>query len=351
MFGNGKTYFAGSPVVIDISGLEWPTDTQGRPTSPFNVVRVEVYYGGRMVGKFPVDTGGQSSISLDISTALRTIWAGYDFSQEVAAARGGGAMTLRAYRAYSLKIKTEYMADDGEFTTTESGEITGGRCMMGRLTERERAGIGAKENADASHWENSNLRNGDASTKPTDTPERVGQDSITSWADVNSNGTQTIFYPAPTGISLPAATGSADGTSAHSPLVLRDSQDYQDFIFINRRGAPETCSALMKESMDVDVEIKQYSRVERPAFKPSRSLMALSEGGRDSWSMSSGYVTREWADWWAKEFLKARQWWMLYEGSYVPVVVKEAKKSNGIYDRSKQQMPHIDFTVTLALEG
>jgi hypothetical protein len=67
--------------------------------------------------------------------------------------------------------------------------------------------------------------------------------------------------------------------------------------------------------------------------------------------MSSGYVTREWAEWWAKEFLKAHQWWMLYEGSYVPVVVKEAKKSNGIYDRSKQQMPHIDFTVTLALEG
>ncbi len=36
MFGNGKTYFADSPVVIDISGLEWPD------TSPFNVVRVRI---------------------------------------------------------------------------------------------------------------------------------------------------------------------------------------------------------------------------------------------------------------------------------------------------------------------
>ena len=44
MFGGEKTYFAGSPVVIDISGLRWPTDEHGNPTSPFNVVRVEVVY-------------------------------------------------------------------------------------------------------------------------------------------------------------------------------------------------------------------------------------------------------------------------------------------------------------------
>ena len=40
MFGDGKTYFADSPVVIDISGLYWG-DTV---TSPFTVVRVEVIY-------------------------------------------------------------------------------------------------------------------------------------------------------------------------------------------------------------------------------------------------------------------------------------------------------------------
>jgi len=35
----------------------------------------------------------------------------------------------------------------------------------------------------------------------------------------------------------------------------------------------------------------------------------------------------------------------------VPVIVEPSKKSITIYDRSKQQMPHVDFTVTLALEG
>ena len=75
--------------------------------------------------------------------------------------------------------------------------------------------------------------------------------------------------------------------------------------------------------------------------------------------MSCGLQTREWLEWWATEFLMASQWWMLYEynvGSethkkYVPVTVKPAKKSVSIYDRSKQKMESVEFTVTMALEG
>ena len=53
----------------------------------------------------------------------------------------------------------------------------------------------------------------------------------------------------------------------------------------------------------------------------------------------------------------ARQWWMLWKGpgqdtaSYVPVIVEPAKKQTSVYDKSKQQMPSVEFTVTLALEG
>jgi hypothetical protein len=67
--------------------------------------------------------------------------------------------------------------------------------------------------------------------------------------------------------------------------------------------------------------------------------------------MSSGEQTREWAEWWTMEFLTARQWWMLYKGAYVPVIVEPAKKQTSIYDRTKQEMPSVEFTVTLALEG
>ena len=343
MFGNGHTYFADSPVVIGIDGLYWG-DTV---TSPFTIVRVEVIYYDKVAGEFKADTGGQTSISFDISSALRAVWSDYDYANEVNAANSPRGVA-RSYRSYSLKVYTEYLASDdgGTYTETSFGPFSGGRCAIGGLTEWERSTIPNKEDADVSYREHENLRFGDASTKPTDSPERVGKDSITSWVDVQQSGTQSVFYPA-------SVSPASDSTSVHAPLVLRDSQEYVDFLFLNRRGAVETCSGLTAEAMNIDVETKQYARVERPAFIPTRSLMALGTDGRRSWQMSSGFVTREWAEWWAMEFLggKRKQWWMKYKGSYVPVIVKPSKNSIPIYDRSKQNMPHVDFTVTLALEG
>lgn len=353
MFGSGHTYFADGPVVIDIEELEWPG------SSPFNIVRVYVVYNGERVGEFHEDTGGQTTATFDISSALRAIWADYDFvgtstsKNEVLKAQD--ALTSpaaqskeRSYRSYSLEVLTEYLdSQDGEFTQTSSGVKDGGQCAIGGFTEWERYVIPNNADADVSYREHSNLRNGDASTKPSDSPERVGRSSITSWVDVQNSGTRSVFYPATAG----DGKGEIDNTSAHAPLVLRDSQEYIDFLFVNRRGAVETCSGLTKEAMNIDVETKTYTRVERPAFQPSRSLMAIASGGRRSWPMSSGYVTREWAEWWTLEFLKGRRHWMLYKGRYIPVTIEPAKKSIAIYDRSKQQMPHVDFTVTLALEG
>lgn len=346
MFGNNKTYFSGSPVVIDIAGLEWNSN------SPFNIVRVNVMYGGKMVGDFHADTGGQTAISFDIESALQSIWADYDFASEVSnataaltATSGEGQSATREYRRYSIQLSTEYLdSHDNEFTSTESQTFDGGSCMIGALTEWERYNIANKENADASHLEGTNLRNGDASTKPTSSLERVGRLSITSWVDLGDAGTTSTFFPS-------TASPTADDKTQHAPLVLRDTIDYQDFLFVNRRGAVETASALMKEALDISAEAKRYNRVERPTFKPSRSLLSIPSGGRRSWEMSSGYVSREWAEWWTEEFLHGQRHWMLLDKMYVPVIVEPAKKSVSIYDRSKQQLAHVDFTVTLALEG
>lgn len=350
MFGNGKTYFADAPVVIDITGLEWPG------TSPFNIVRVEVIYAGNTVGSFKADTGGQSNISFDISSALRAIWASYDFSHEVETAQEGLRIARgyqRQYRGYSLRVFTEYLASDGVFTTTSHGPFEGGSCAIGGMTEFERwkaiAALGDKANADVSYHEHENRRNGDASNKPTSTPERVGSLSPTSWVDLDETDTISVFYPAST---APAA----DSQESHAPIVLRDSQPYVDFLFVNRRGAVETCSGQMLELLDISTATTQYARVERPSFAPSRTMMAISQGLREVYQMSSGFQPREWAEWWVKEFLMAQQWWMRYplgdaKGTYIPVTVQPSKGQTTIYDRSKQQMPHVEFTVTLALEG
>ena len=378
MFGEGHTYFADSPVVIDISGLDWPD------TSPFNIVRVEVVYKKPIgndqyemvkVGDFHEDTGGQSTARFNIATALKTIWSDYEYADEVAQAQAAmtanaGQSIERPMREYILRVYTEYMSSDdgGVFTTTQCAvvidgvtytDIPGGQCLTGGYTEWERSLIDDMANADVAHLEHTGVRYGDASTKPVSSPERVGSNSITSWVDVKEGYTKSIFYPAGTTPEADDVAGSQQGWTGHAPIVLRDSQPYVDFLFINRRGAIETCSGLTKESLAISTETKQYSRTEGPSFKPTRSLMAIGSDGRRSWQMSSGLVTREWAEWWTQEFLngKRKQWWMLWQGPglaaprYVPVTVKPAKSDTSIYDKSKQQMPHVEFTVTLALEG
>lgn len=372
MFGSGKTYFADSPVVIDISGLQWP------PSSPFNVVRIEVVSNGSMVGEFKADTGGQSSISFDISSALKSIWSDYDYGAENAEIKKAqsaitaseGQSATRPMRSYVLRIYTEYLSSDdgGVFVVTQCSalidgvwydDIPGGQCLMGGLTEWERSNIEDKSDADVSSLEHTGIRNGDASTKPVTSPERVGRDSITSWVDVQQGYTKSIFYPPGTPPDGDDTEGQQQGWTGHAPIVLRDSQSYVDFLFVNRRGAVETCSGMTKESLGIITGVKHYSRTERPSFNPERSLMAIGTDGRRTWQMSSGYVTREWAEWWAMEFIggKRKQWWMLYQGPgqssarYVPVVISPEKSDISIYDLSQQKMPHVDFTVTLSLEG
>lgn len=379
MFGAGHSYFANSPVVIDISGLLWPTDQQtGKLTSPFNVVRIEVIYkkviaGGYQlvkVGDFHSDTGGQSTFSMDISSALRAIWSDADFTEEVAKAQAATASddeqtAERPMRQYMLRIYTEYQTSDGVFKqercTDEQGntDIPGGQCLTGGYTELERSLISNDADRDVSHLEHTGVRYGDASTKPTSTPERVGRDSITSWVDVQVNGTKSIFYPANAMMESDDIPEQQRGWTGHAPIVLRDSVAYTDFLFLNRRGAIETCSALMKEAMDINVQTQEYSKSEGPSFRPSRTLMAIGSDGRRSWQMSSGFVSREWAEWWTQEFLagKRKQWWMLWQGPgmaaprFVPVSIKPTKADTSIYDRAKQQMSSVEFTVTLALEG
>ncbi len=343
MIGENNTYFADNPVVINVSELDFPEE------SPIKVCRVQVLYGNdsEVVGEFSGEVGSATSISFDISSALRALWSEYDFSNEVSKALlAENSYYSRSKKAYSLKVFTEYISDDGVFTVTDSGEFAGGSCIIGGLTEIERS---VATGNDVSMLEHSGPRNGDASTKPTSSPERVGSNSITSWVDVNSAGTKSVFYSS---TSIPQNDDTGEGQwNGHAPIVMRDSVPYTDFLFVNRRGAVETCSARMLEAQDIAIEAKQYAHIESPTYNPSRSIMAIASGGRRSWSMSSGYQIREWAEWWTLEFLMARRHWMLYNGKYVPVTVTPAKKTTNIYDRTKQQMPSVEFTVTLALEG
>lgn len=350
MIGADVVYFADTPVVITLSDLDFP------PESPIKVCRVQVMSGSDndIVGDFSAEAGNSTEISFDISSALRAMWNEYDFSGEIgkaleAISEQSSAVYFRQPIPYRLKALTEYIDPlESLYMVTESPVYDGGECIIGGFTELERC------NAESFHVngiERANKRYGDGSTKPFTSPERVGKDSITSWTSVSFSGTRSIFYPSSMSGEEDDPGGRLLPYAGHPPFVLRDDVPYVDFLFVNRRGVVESCSARMLESLGIPVESRLYSRIGTPSYVPSRNIASVATGGRRSWAMSSGYQTREWAEWWTLEFLMARRHWMLYGGTYIPVVVTPARKDVVIYDRTKQQMPSVEFTVTLAFEG
>ena len=204
MFGEGHTYFVNSPVVIKISGLYWGETV----TSPFTVVRVQVKYASNVVGEFRADTGGQTEISFDISSALRAVWSDRTFDNETEKANNAISSSTEQsavsnMRPYFLCIYKESLSSDdgGVFTTTQcedrhgNTDIPGGQCLPGSFTEWERSLIADDDQYDVATLEHTGVRNGNASTKPISSPERVGRNSITSWVDVQPGYAKSIFYP------------------------------------------------------------------------------------------------------------------------------------------------------------
>lgn len=333
----GGTYFINAPVILKWTGLQFPDD------SSINVAVMQILYNDKKVGEFRSDMGGATEVAIDISSALRPIWADYNFAAEVEAAEkaatGQEATVQRPFRQYYIRCFTEYIQTStfGEKIFTQSAPFTfyGGQCVIGATTELERflgtAGEGSIDGMGTDKVE--------GSTKPVNEypVEQVGTDSITSIIYLQNDRTIQRFLPK-----------GNENTPQH--IIRPKTHSYFDFIFLNRRGCIETATAITMESGTVEGETTTYEHDTLPAFIPARSVTNVPSATRRALRMSSGQVDREWARWWATEFCQSKAAWIRIKNRFVPVTITH-EKSIPIYDRSKQELPHVDFTVTLALDG
>lgn len=156
--------------------------------------------------------------------------------------------------------------------------------------------------------------------------------------------------PRSSNLTVTAEPGRSISIGSRSAFVVPAERDSRQFQFVNSRGVIESIRAfgIADETMQTSHTESTYSVFER-LTSLSRTYMRK-QVKPSEFKLSSGFVSYEWARWWAYEFCAASQHWMLNDGHWIPVHISIAD-STTIIDRTKTDLLHVDFTVTPDLNG
>ena len=322
---NNTFALSGSPMVVRVHDFQFGRNADGTP-SLFRQVMVEVtaYYdsiltdSNKRVFQFPVPVEvGASDVVCDISSAIRSSLAKYQYSTDGVAKNGNITYPNCAFiiRAWERELI------DGELKEHSPVQYPSESSLL-------HAGLGGMSQYE--RWKNSSVNQTFSfSTKPT-TGEIFANGQIVCSSALNGSSVKTTFSEASANI---------------------DSRERTVFLFVNSRGVFETVSALPRQSLGYGISSERKQLSQSPSYAPSPVITTHKEGGGAVWQMSSGYVDADWADWFASEFLMAKRYWLWHDGRWLPVAVEPDGDTVMVYDLNDPSLLAVNFTVRSALNG
>lgn len=277
--------------------------------------------------------------------------------------------TVVSQTAYAVKYTLTYRESyiDG-LQEIEEGETVSGqyRAVTGSLTEFERLTSRSEDTT-------SILGQGRIlSRKPADEIIVMGTDLYIPAVYVQGDtlpytirqGEVRNSYSQYTGgslvpVSLKISTSSlsqgnfyvdAAGETGKRKILTPEIPGMRHFLFLNGFGMLESVTAVMRESLAYDIESTLYSVPKDVDFRANTQAVNYADSPQATFGMSSGYVTRDWAEWFLSEFVVTRRAWMLESGRYLPVAIIP-EESNELYDRSKPGLIAVNFSVMYSFLG
>lgn len=287
-------------------------------------------------------TDGETAI-FDISDALRTVAGKFTYSPIT-------AEYTYPYLAYTLKAWDEYMIDG--ILHEKVAERNYGSTMyalMGAFTDAER-------------YLSSGTKQVTAFTRKPSKGEVCSQN-------------ESVVYPMKVSGSIKITDQLSSGAIVYikslsgesGSIIVGEREIYVDpnaknrfeFQFVNGLGVIESISAESLESV-VTSGTSEFVDVTAPAsFAGVNRLSVQKIGRRPKYKLSTGVITKEWAEWWHNEFFDASDkfrktltasCWMKINGTWFPCV-PVLEDDFTLYDRTENGMVKIDFTVHLAIDG
>lgn len=287
-------------------------------------------------------TDGETAI-FDISDTLRTVAGKFTYSPIT-------AETTYPYLAYTLKAWDEYMID-GILSEKVSERNYGSTmyALMGAFTDTER------------YLSNGTKSVTSFSRKPLKGEVCSQNESVIYPMKVNGSikitdklSTGAIVYVK----SLSGESGSIE-VGEREVYVDPSAKNRFEFQFVNGLGVIESISAESLESVETSGTSEMVSVTAPASFAGVNRLSVQKSGRRPKYKLSTGAITKEWAEWWHNEFFDASDkfrktltasCWMKINSTWIPCV-PVLEDDFTLYDRTDNGMVKIDFTVYLAIDG
>lgn len=288
----------------------------------------------------PVTDG--ETVHFDISDVLRTVAGKYTFFPI-------SASITYPYMAYKLSAYDEYMINgilSEKVAEREYGSTM--YALMGAFTDAER-------------YLSNGTKQVTAFTRKPKTGEICSQNENVVYPSAPASA---IFITSsisngPT-CNVESLSGKSGDLSVGDRTIYVDpkAENRIEFQFVNGLGVVESISAESLEALETSGNTETSAVTAPASFAGVNRLSVQRSGRRPKYLMSTGSITKEWAEWWHNEFFGTDKFrntltescWMNIGGAWFPCV-PILEDDVTIYDRTNPGMVKIDFTVHLAIDG
>ena len=320
-------FFADDPIVVTVI----PNQFEDGGTFRQVAIKIKVDYVGdkenREYDFFLPAVDNATPVIGDVSSAIRSTLAQWEYDADSIVV---GSSVTYPHASFSVTAWEREMDTSGNVINYPSSEQGPYRAYLG--------GVG----------EYSRFIHGEAYPQYNSESGRLEYPSGVEFAFTSKPVDEKFQY------GQPRCTTSFNGTNVETSVSLATvfPAPYNGlFLFVNRYGVFETISTIGRESLGYEIRAERKSLSQPPSYASNPIAIAHKQGGGAVWQMSSGFVSREWADWYASEFLMARLYWMRHEGFWLPVTVEPDGDTVMVYDRSDPSLIAVNFIVRAAVSG
>lgn len=279
------------------------------------------------------------TLQFDISSALRAVADSYVYSPDT---QQGQEYIDHPYLRYYLVAWDEYIQNSvsqesaKHYYPNNAPASTFG-ALMGAYSDMERLAAGESKSA---------LR---FTRKPQTTPEIVvaGEDFLRPEemaADSLSivRGPRTYIYG--------VAEGAQTLGGANVYALPAGTKDYYQMRFINGLGVTESLCVRSLRKSEVGYNTQQYVIARSETFGTFSRGTVRKQNDYETWTLCSGPLDEAWTQWYAHEFLMARNVWIKVSGRWVPCHILPGDKVE-VADRAGASVMEVQFSVRMDVRG